>query len=263
MEFSRAHRILTQATVIISGSATNLEWGLRLAKRNARPGDKWFPLASPGNSNDKGDIPGNNLKAIMDKLDIGNAPFVIIFAGSFSTAFNLRTVIDVARGFLLSGERRIMFILIGDGVQLSTLRNLSSGLKNIVLTGWLDKSSIDDILKISSIGLAPYSSGRLITLPNKPFEYMAAGLPILSSLEGELKTIIKQESIGLQYKAGDCNDLKDKIMWFLSHPEEMRAMGRRAKALFERKYNADVVYPCLVKHLTKIAGNGHQINEWQ
>jgi len=260
-EFSRAHRILSQATSIIGVSAINVEYGLRLAERNACPRDKWFPLASPVNSNYKGDMRGNNSKEILKKFDIGNAPFIITFAGSFSTAFNIRTVIDVARDFLLSGESRVMFILIGDGVQIPTLRKLSSGLKNIVLTGWLDKSNIDEILNISSIGLAPYLSGRLITLPNKPFEYMAAGLPILSSLEGELKAIIEQGDAGLQYNAGDPTDLKDKIMWFLSHPEETKAMGQRAKALFEKKYNADVVYPSLVDHLTKIISGRYQTNE--
>ena len=107
------------------------------------------------------------------------------------------------------------------------------------------------------MGLASYSSGGLITLPNKPFEYMAVGLPILSSLEGELKTIIERENIGLQYKASDPIDLKDKIMWFLSPPEETEAMGQRAKTLFEEKYNADIVYPSLVNHLTKIASGRH------
>jgi len=227
-----------------------------LAERNARPRDKWFPLATPVNSNYKGDMIGNNSKAIMNKLDVENAPLVVTFAGSFSAAFNIRTVVNVASDFLLLGERRVIFVLIGNGAQIPTLRKLSSGLKNVVLTGWLDKTSIDEILKASSVGLAPYSSGRLITLPNKPFEYMAAGLPVLSSLEGELKAIIEQESIGLQYNADDPIDLKDKIMWFFSHPEEMKAMGKRAKALFEKKYNADIVYVDLVKHLEKIVDEG-------
>jgi len=46
-EFLRAYRILSQATAIIGVSSTNLEWGLRLAKRNAGPKDKWFPLGFP------------------------------------------------------------------------------------------------------------------------------------------------------------------------------------------------------------------------
>ena len=186
---------------------------------------------------------------------------MLTFVGSFSTAFDLRTVIEVAHIFSLANDNRVKFVIVGDGVQKQILRKLSSGLKNTAFTGWVEKTSIHEVLKVSSVGLAPYSSGRLITIPNKPFEYMAAGLPILSSLEGELKAIIEQEGIGLQYKASDPIDLKEKIMWFLSHPDETKAMGQRAKAVFEEKYNADVVYPGLVDHLTEIASGGYQTNE--
>lgn len=260
-EFARAHRIFSKATAITGVSAKNLEWGLGLARRKVSLKDKWFPLGFSVEGNDKSGMSKSNPKEIMSKYDIGSDSFIVTFVGTFSTAFNLKTVINIARNLSEAGDSRIKFVIVGDGVQTSTLRKLLIGLKNIVLTGWLDKSNVDEILKISSVGLAPYSSGGLITLPNKPFEYMAAGLPILSSLDGELKTIIEQESIGLYYNADDPNDLKDKIMWFLSHPEETKAMGQRAKALFEEKYNADVVYPDLVDHLTKIASGRYQKNE--
>jgi len=260
-EFARAHRIFSQATAITGVSAKNLEWGLELAGRKASIKDKWFPLGFSVDSNDKSGMSKKNPKGIMIKYDIESDSFVVTFVGTFSAAFNLKTVIDVARNLSDTGEKRIKFVIVGDGVQTSSLRKLSNGLNNVVLTGWLDKSSIDEILKVSSLGLASYSSGGLITLPNKPFEYMAVGLPILSSLEGELKTIIERENIGLQYKASDLLDLKDKIMWFLSHPEDTKAMGQRAKALFEEKYNADVVYPGFVDHLTKIANGRYQTNE--
>jgi len=255
-EFDRAHKIFSKATAITGVSAKNLEWGLGLARRKASPKDKWFPLGFPVDGNDKSSMSKSNPKEIMSKYDIESDSFVVTFVGTFSAAFNLKTVIHVAQNLSDMEANRIKFVIVGNGVQMLTLRKLSSGLNNVVLTGWLDKLSVDEILKVSSMGLAPYSFGGLITLPNKPFEYMAAGLPILSSLESELKTIIEQEDIGLQYKASDPIDLKDKIMWFLSHPEETKAMGQRSKALFEEKYNADVVYANLVKHLEKTESNG-------
>lgn len=199
-EFARAHRIFSKATAITGVSTKNLEWGLRLARRKANPKDRWFPLGFSVDGNDKSGVFKSNPKEIMGKYDIGSDPFVVTFLGTFSAAFNLKTVIHVAQNLSEAGHSRIKFVMVGDGVQTSFLRKVLIGIKNIVLTGWLDKSSIDEILKVSSVGLAPYSSIGLITLPNKPFEYMAAGLPILSSLEGELKTIIEQQGIGLPPK---------------------------------------------------------------
>lgn len=258
-EFARAHRIFSKANAITGVSAKNLEWGLELARRKAGPKDKWFPLGFPISK----DVNQNAVTAIQSshKFGIRKNCLVITFVGSFSPTCNFENVIDAARIFFENGDTRVQFVLVGNGAQASFPRKKASGLKNVVLTGWCEKPQVEEILLSSSVGLTPYTGGAPQTLPNKPFEYMAAGLPILSSLEGELKTIIERENIGLQYKASDPIDLKDKIMWFLSHPEETKAMGQRAKALFEEKYNADIVYPDLVNHLTKIASGRYQTNE--
>lgn len=252
-EFARAHRIFSKATAITGVSTKNLEWGLRLARREPHPRDKWFPLGFPVDDNDNGSVSKSDSKEIMSKYGIENGCFVVTFVGSFSPTCNFRTVMDTSRIFFEDNDTRVQFVLVGNGAQASFLRKNSNGLKNVLLPGWCEKPQVNEILLASSIGLMPYTGRAPQTLPNKPFEYMAAGLSILSSLEGELKTIIEQQGIGLQYKASDPIDLKDKIMWFFSHPEETKAMGQRAKALFEEKYNADVVYPGLVEHLTKIA----------
>ena len=252
-EFLRAYRILSQATAIIGVSSTNLEWGLRLAKRNAHPKDKWFPLGFPLKNNEQEVGTDIYTENIFTEWNIKKNCFVVTFVGSFSPTCNFKTVIDTARIFSQEGNDSVQFVLVGNGKQTSFLQAQSKRLNNIVLAGWCEKMQVDKILSVSSIGLMPYISKAPQTLPNKPFEYMAAGLPLLSSLNGELKNIIEQESIGLQYNADDPKDLKDKIMWFLSHPDETKAMGQRAKALFEKKYRFDIVYADLVKHLEKIA----------
>ena len=257
-EFTRAHRIFSKATAITGVSAKNLKWGLGLARRKAGVRDKWFPLGFPSFKNANQDV--NAIQSLY-KFGIKKHCFVITFVGTFSPTCNFETVIDVAHILFKNNDTRVQFVLVGNGAQASFLKRKSKGLDNVLLTGWCEKPQVEEILLNSSVGLTPYTGGAPQTLPNKPFEYMAANLPILSSLEGELKTIIEQEKIGLQYKASNPIDLKDKIMWFLSHPEETETMGQRAKALFEEKYNADVVYPSLVDHLTKIASGRYQTNE--
>ena len=135
------------------------------------------------------------------------------------------------------------------------LRKKTEGSKNVNFTGWCQKAMVDKILSLSSVGLAPYNSKVPPTLSNKPFEYMAAGLPILSSNAGELKDMIEQEGIGLHYRSKDARDLKEKILWFLSHPEERKAMGQKAQTLLEKKFSADIIYKNLVEHLVGIAEN--------
>ena len=109
------------------------------------------------------------------------------------------------------------------------------------------------LLRLSSLGLAVYTDHATQSLPFKPFEYMAAGLPILSSLRGELETLLRDEQIGRQYEAGDVSSLVEAVHWFEAQPEARKAMGTRAQKLFEDRFSADRVYPAMIDYLVQIA----------
>ena len=91
-----------------------------------------------------------------------------------------------------------------------------------------------------------------MSLPNKPYEYMSAGLPLLSSLHGELETLIATERIGLQYQTGDVASLVEGIRWLASHPVDRAAMGTRARKLFDERFSDKIVYSGFAQHLEKI-----------
>ena len=44
-------------------------------------------------------------------------------------------------------------------------------------------------------------------------------------------------------------------MWLIEHPVERAAMGQRARALFEERFRADIIYPKLVAHLEQVAAD--------
>lgn len=262
-EFARIRRIMRGATGVVASSEAYVKWGIRMAGREERSADKCFVLGCyAAAENDGIDLSDVVLSSLMEDVSVNTGTMVIAYAGTCGHLFDSKTVMSVAKELDRAGEKRVQFLLVGGGgVQSSFVRKCSNRYGNVHATGWVNGTMVKKILGMSSIGLAPYTRMVTSTLPNKPFEYMAAGIPILSSIEGELRGIVEQERIGLQYKASDPADLKDKIMWFLSHPEETKAMGQKAKALFEEKYNADVVYPSLVEHLVKIAGDRYQTNE--
>jgi glycosyltransferase involved in cell wall biosynthesis len=107
-------------------------------------------------------------------------------------------------------------------------------------------------MRTAWVGLAPYVEGAGQSLPNKPFEYMAAGLPIISSLPGELEALLRQEGIGLQYKAGDVESLVGAIKFLVEHPDERRRMAIRSRMLFEKRFAADIIYSRYVEHLEQV-----------
>ena len=84
------------------------------------------------------------------------------------------------------------------------------------------------------------------------YEYLSAGVPILSSLRGETEALLAGAACGLTYSARDPGSFAAALEALLADPERRRAMGGRALAKFERDFRADAVYAALVRHLEGI-----------
>lgn len=250
-EFQRVRNLLGHATGITAISNSFLEWGLRYAGREARKTDGVFPMGYPGEVNST--QIRERQEALASQYALSPDDFVVTFVGTFASSFDLETVVRAAR-ILARSDKRIRFMFVGDGDGGHILRDQAADLTNVVFTGWFDQISIRAILNLSSVGLAPYKDDASMSLPNKPFEYMSAGLPLLSSLRGELEHLICNKQIGMQYQSGDVNSLIEKIQLLEMNPYARHAMGTCARKLFDDAYKAELIYPTMVDHLVKVAG---------
>jgi glycosyltransferase involved in cell wall biosynthesis len=139
------------------------------------------------------------------------------------------------------GLLNIHFALAGDGLQFKVLSKKVRSLPNVTLLGWLDRFEISDLLNMSHVGLVPCIS-VVDAMPNKTFEYLSAGLPILSSLEGEMERIIADSNIGFSYRVGDIDAFCSWVRK-LSFDEELRLQqSSNAKNLFHSRFSSTIVY---------------------
>jgi glycosyltransferase involved in cell wall biosynthesis len=253
MEFARARRIFRGATGITAISDSYLTWGLSYAGRRAGSMDAVFPIGFPL-PDGFGDV---DIRRTAERLQhahgIRQDAVVVTFLGMFASSYDLATVIEAARHVHRAGDTRIQFVLAGTGERASVLQRLAAGLPNVAFTGWLDELAAWSLLRCSSVGLAPYTREALQSLPNKPFEYMAAGVPIISSLRGELEALLEEQKVGRTYPAGDATSLATALRWFADHPAERQAMGERAQALYRLRFSTTTIYPEFVRHLRRVA----------
>jgi glycosyltransferase involved in cell wall biosynthesis len=152
----------------------------------------------------------------------------------------------------LVDKKEIRIVIIGTGKHFKEFNEMAVRLPNVTMTGWLNAHAISPILNHTDVGLAAYAKDALMSLPNKPFEYMAAGLPLLSSLPGELEQLIEEHRIGLNYEAGNPKSLAEGILWFYNHPEETRQMSERSLTLFSTRFRSDIVYKDFSEYLERI-----------
>ena len=242
--FKRAKYIFKNCSGITAVSDSYLEFGLKYSDRVKTYKDKVFPLGF--------DSEGKSKIIIDDKdftrLNVNAKHCNIWFVGTFGRTYDLSTVIKVARK-LEKTNPNVKFIFTGDGEKMDLWKKEANFLKNIIFTGWVGKNELHYISSKSNIGLMAYAKGAPQGLPNKVFEYMASGLPILSSLQTETKELIKKNKIGLSYIPNNQEDLLLKILTLISNKKLIKEMRYNSLKTFKEKFDSEIIYENLIKFL--------------
>ncbi|HUV60019.1 MAG TPA: glycosyltransferase family 4 protein [Desulfatiglandales bacterium] len=105
--------------------------------------------------------------------------------------------------------------------------------------GYVDRKELKEIFSQSVAGFilhhshptAPYSQ------PNKLFEYMAAGLPVIASNYTVWKRIVEGNKCGICVDPLNIKEIANAIIYIINHPSEARGMGRRGQKAVAEKYN--------------------------
>jgi glycosyltransferase involved in cell wall biosynthesis len=101
-------------------------------------------------------------------------------------------------------------------------------------------------------GLVPCQSVK-DAMPNKPFEYLSVGLPLINSLEGEMAELIDQHGFGLNYFPGDLEGLCVCIERLAADRGLHDEMSRKSLEFFKKYGDADKIYDEYAKHIEMIA----------
>jgi len=122
--------------------------------------------------------------------------------------------------------------------KLKTELAASSSWRHVHWHGGLDRSGTVSLLKRVRAGLIVSHPGRLsheVSQPNKLFEYMAAGIPVIASDFPLWRQIVDGAGCGLLIDPFDTRAIATAIEWLITNPTEAEAMGRRGiKAVQER-----------------------------
>jgi glycosyltransferase involved in cell wall biosynthesis len=105
--------------------------------------------------------------------------------------------------------------------------------------GFLDRRAVKQALNQVRAGLVLFypEPNHVYAGPNKMFEYMAAGIPVIASDFPLWREIVEGAGCGRLVDPLDPRAIADAIEYLLSHPEEAEAMGRNGRRAVEERYN--------------------------
>jgi glycosyltransferase involved in cell wall biosynthesis len=182
--------------------------------------------------------------------------FTICMFGTMTKNAEIPLLVEAARKIEREKIHKVRFVVCGVGEILETLINESRDVKSISFPGWVTKKQIRVLMQMSDAGVLPYRSdlGFQLSLPNKVGEYLSEGLPIISSIEGEASTFLKNKGVGVTYKNQDVDGLVRAIEKLIEDHEGRQGMRERALATFECELNAKTVYESYADYLEGLVG---------
>ena len=247
-EYKRLKKVLQYSTTVTAVSKTYLEWATTHSGRK-------FPDTNVHflgyDQNQKVNVNLSWAQFCAEKSIPENKVY-IFFSGTFCDSYDFRPICCSAQYFDARNDSRYHFIVAGEGELDEHVRDTLEKAGNISLVGWLNESELRLCLSNVHLGLAPYDRGALMSLTNKLFEYLAYGLPIISSLRGELFSIIEKNSVGENYDSETDCSLSDAILNLTVNQEVYNGYRSRARRLYKSQYSTDAIYSLFVKQIELI-----------
>jgi glycosyltransferase involved in cell wall biosynthesis len=173
----------------------------------------------------------------------GISGFTAVYAGAHGPANGLDQVLDAAAKL-----PHLNFLLLGAGAEKVRLqeRAVAEQLTNVTFRSPVPKSELPDVLAACDVGIHVLAPWQLLAnglSPNKIFDYLAVGLPIVSNCREGLRSVVTDGECG---RLGEADDLEECLSdVYDASSERRRAWGAHGRevvtARFSRDHSADLL----------------------
>lgn len=173
---------------------------------------------------------------------VGKNDLMAIFTGTHGIANGLDAVVDAAAELQKRNRQDIKLILVGNGMKKDSLmkRAKELGLSNLIFLDAVDKLKLAELMSEADIGLQILANVPAFyygTSPNKFFDYIASGLPVLNNYPGWLAELIQSENAGFVVEPQSPSDFADALEEAESNREALKQMGKNAQSLARRDFD--------------------------
>jgi glycosyltransferase involved in cell wall biosynthesis len=175
---------------------------------------------------------------------VTESDLMAVFAGTHGVANGLDAVLSAAGELKKRGRSDIKFLLIGSGRLKPALMAQADreGLDNVIFHEPVRKSDLAGLMQATDVGmqiLANVPAFYYGTSPNKFFDYIAAGVPVLNNYPGWLAEMIEREQCGYAVPPANSSAFADALELAAAERGHLSVMGKKAKALAQREFDRD------------------------
>lgn len=191
------------------------------------------------------DIFDTKVKAWRPK-EISDTDLLVLFAGTHGIANGLDSVLDAAIELILRGRHDIKFLFLGQGKLKSSLidRANEEGIDNVIFHQPVDKRTLAGLMSSTDIGLQVLANIPVFyygTSPNKFFDYISAGVPVLNNYPGWLAEMIDANRCGFSVPPDDPIAFANVLEKAADNRIDLKLKGSNARKLAIKKFDRKIL----------------------
>ncbi|HBI72832.1 MAG TPA: glycosyl transferase [Lachnospiraceae bacterium] len=139
-------------------------------------------------------------------------------------------------------EKSHYFMLLAGNFESSDEREMlinKDGWRQVIELGYINRAEVKDVLSRARAGLVLFlpEPNHIHAQPNKLFEYMSAGIPVIGSDFPLWREIIESNNCGICVNPFNPNEIAYAIDWLIENPYQAEQMGSNGRKSVEDKYN--------------------------
>ena len=198
--------------------------------------------------------PGKHPKSIFPGC--AEEDFISIFIGAHGMANGLDAALDAAAILKEDPEAlHLKIVLIGDGKLKRGLaeRKKEEALDSVLFLDPVPKKHLLDYLQAADMGLMLLANVPAFyygTSPNKFFDYISAGLPVLNNYPGWLAGMIEENQLGLVVPPDDARAFAGALKSISTDSGKLQEMSKNARAFAQDEFDRDKLAQAFEKVLT-------------
>ncbi len=197
--------------------------------------------------------------AVYDKYNINKDTFKIIHFGAMGLANGLEYIIDAADILKINNINNIEFLFVGDGSVKKKIKDevKQRELSNISFLGKVPMNEMSEIVNACDISLVTFANLPILTTnsPNKLFDSLSAGKPIIVNSNGWTKEMVEKYECGFYVDGNKPEHLANLVKKIKSERAVIKKLGENSRKLAETKYDKSILCKEFVNIVESVINN--------
>ncbi|MGL4654963.1 MAG: glycosyltransferase family 4 protein [Sarcina sp.] len=223
----------------------------------SKPFFKYFEKEHNIDSNKISYIPqsGDDNYLNKDFKSIDNGVVDFVFMGNIGLIQDIECILNAVEEIKNLTNYKVHFV--GAGAYLEKAKEIVKEKKIqdfIVFHGFHPVEKMKEFYRLADVCLLTLKGGTYVsqTMPGKLQGYMAAGKPVVASIDGAASETIKESSCGLCVKASDWKGLANLFKEIIEDPNKIKEMGENGREFYRKKFTSEKQVNSILKNINDL-----------